>query len=79
MQIKEKNLPIMDLSPPQFSSIDRILILNKMAETNYHQGELKESLDCYRQALQIADDASLRQFFQAKISALLSSIPNSET
>jgi tetratricopeptide (TPR) repeat protein len=79
MQIEEKNLPIMNLPPPQFSSIDRISILSKMAETNYHQGELKDSLDCYRQALQIADDASLRQFFQAKIAALLSYTPDSET
>jgi tetratricopeptide (TPR) repeat protein len=79
MQIEEKNLPIMDLSPPQFSSIDRIFILSKMAETNYCKEELKVSLDCYRQALQIADDASVRQFFQAKILALLSSISDSET
>ena len=75
---EENNLPYANASSPLFTSINRLLILNKMAETNYQHGNIKTSLDLYRQALQIATSGSLRRFFEEKIRMLFFSIQDFE-
>ncbi|CAF2644264.1 unnamed protein product [Rotaria sp. Silwood2] len=79
METEEKHLTVTDLSSPQSSTFDTTTVLNKIAEMYYRQKEYTNSLKYYREALQLAEDANLRQFFQAKIEALLSSNTNSHT
>jgi tetratricopeptide (TPR) repeat protein len=69
--IVQKESSMEDGSSHQYLTIDRVTILNKLAEFNYHQRNYVEALNYYRQALEISTDVSLRLFFQAKIEDIL--------
>lgn len=75
-EVKQKNLLTSDLPRFRSTSIDRISILTKIAEITCCRGDRETSLDYYRRALEIATDATSRQFYQARIEALLPSIDN---
>ncbi|CAM4971372.1 unnamed protein product [Rotaria socialis] len=59
-----------DLSSSQDSPIEKINILNKIAEISCRQGDYTTARDFYHQALEIADDVQSRKLYKAKIDAL---------